>query len=48
MARTAFGFGLESEHHNVTVELKPRSGTQHGTHVIGLAGLDVSFFDQRV
>ena len=48
VARTAFGFGLESEHHNVTVELKPRSGTQHGTHVIGLAGLDVSFFDQRV
>ena len=27
---------------------KPRSGTQDGTHVIGLAGLDVSFFDQRV
>ena len=48
VARTAFGFGLESEHHDLTVQLKPRSGTQDGTHVIGLAGLDVSFFDQRV
>ena len=48
MARTAFGFGLESEHHDLTVQLKPRSGTQDGTHVIGLAGLDGSFFDQRV
>ena len=28
VARTAFGFGLESEHHDLTVQLKPRSGTQ--------------------
>ncbi len=48
VARTSFGFGLESEHHNLTVQLKPRSGTQHATHVIGLAGIDVGFFDQRV
>ena len=48
VARTAFGFGLESEHHDLTVQLKPRSGTQSGTHVIGLASLDGSFFDQRV
>ena len=48
VAGTAFGFGLESEHHDLTVQLKPRSGTQSGTHVIGLSGLDVNFFDQRV
>jgi subtilisin family serine protease len=46
--RTAFGFGEESEHHDLTVEIRPRAGTQHASHLVGLLGLESGSFEQRV
>ncbi len=45
--RTAFGFTLESEHYNLTVEIDPRAGTQSATHTVALVGLDPFTYDQR-
>ncbi len=45
--RTAFGFALESEHYDLTVEIDPRDGTQSASHTLALIGLDTFSFDQR-
>ena len=45
--RSAFAFGLESEHYDLTVEVDPRARAQTGSHTIGLIGLDNGAFDQR-
>ena len=38
--RTAFGLSLESEHYDLTVQVKPRAGTQSATHTVAMVGLD--------
>ena len=38
--RTAFGYVLEGERYDVTVEVTPRAGTQSASHTVSLAGLD--------
>lgn len=45
--RTAFGFSLESEHYDLTVEIDPRTGTQTSTHTLALVGLDTFSYEQR-
>ncbi len=45
--RTAFGFVLESEHYDLTVEIDPRDGTQSASHTLALIGLDTFSYDQR-
>jgi subtilisin family serine protease len=45
--RTAFGFSLETEHYDLTVEVDPRAGTQSATHTVALVGLDTFSYEQR-
>ncbi len=37
--RSTFGYWLESEHYDLTVEVAPRAGTQSATTTVGLTGL---------
>jgi subtilisin family serine protease len=45
--RTAFGLSLESEHYDLTVQVKPRPGTQSANHTVALVRLDTGDYDQR-
>jgi subtilisin family serine protease len=45
--RTAFGFGLESEHYDLAVEIVPRAGTQRATHVLALRNVATGDYEQR-
>src|SRR5262249_28275166 len=38
--RTAFGFGIESEHYDLTVQVRPRAGMQHAVRTVGVIGLE--------
>ena len=45
--RTAFGFGLESEHYELTVDVVPRAGTQRAAHVLALTDVATGAYQQR-
>jgi hypothetical protein len=45
--RTAFAFGVESEHYDLTVEIDPRPRARTGSHTIGVIGLESGSFDQQ-
>src|SRR5262249_39972913 len=43
-----FGFGIESEHYDLTVQVRPRAGMQHAVRTVGVIGLESGSYDQRV
>jgi subtilisin family serine protease len=45
--RTSVGYVLEDERYNLTVVVKPRTGTQSSAHVVTISGLTDYSFDTR-